>query len=295
MKYLYISLFTLLFSQASFAKLNILTTTTNLKSLVEYIGGDLVNVESFSKGTQDPHFLEAKPSYTFKLAKADLLVSVGADLEIGWLPLIVRGSRNPKLRVSSKGRLEAANAVELIKEHQGPISRSQGDVHPEGNPHLMLGPSKSIKVAESILTKLSELDQANTSTYQQNFKKFKAKMTKLILKIRKQIRPGMKIVTYHRTLSYFLEEFGIETVEVLEPKPGIPPTASHIINVIKLMKNKKIDRIIVENYFDTNVAMRIKKSIPGTKVFSVPVAVGGDRDIKDLYGLYENLTKAMVK
>ncbi len=288
-------LISLLVSFNIFASLNVVTTTSNLAAVAKEIGGDKIDIISLAKGSQDPHFLEAKPSYTFKVARADLLISVGAELEIGWLPLIVRGSRNPKLREGNIGRLVVADNIELIKEHSGPISRAQGDVHPEGNPHLMLGPSNSIKVAKLILDRFSKLDAENTKFYQDRFESFSKRMNNLILELRKSIVEGKKIITYHRTLTYFLAEFGVNTLEVLEPKPGIPPTASHIINVINIVKTNKLDRIIVENYFDTSVAHRVKKSVPSIKIFSVPVAVNGDKESGDIFKLYRQIAKALVK
>lgn len=283
----------LILSLSTLANLNVVTTTTNLASVAQFIGGDLVTVSSLAKGSQDPHFLEAKPSYTFKLAKADLLISVGADLEVGWLPLIVRGSRNPNLRVGSTGRLVAGSHVVLIKETQDIVSRSQGDVHPLGNPHFMLAPSNSIKIAKVISDRFSQLDPANSKAYQNNLNTFKTKMEQLIAEMKKVIKEGMPIVTYHRTLTYFLSEFGVKIADVLEPKPGIPPTASHIIDIIKLVKAHKIKKILVENYYDMSVAGRVKKSVPSLNIYNVAVAVQGSRDTDDIFKLYRHIAKAL--
>ncbi|WP_419168684.1 metal ABC transporter substrate-binding protein [Halobacteriovorax sp.] len=281
------------FSIASLAQVRVVTTTTNLADVVEKIGGESVSVLSLAKGTQDPHFLEAKPSYTFKLAKADLLVNIGAGLESGWLPLIIRGSRNPSIRDGQRGRLEAADIVSLKQEHKGEISRAQGDVHPEGNPHFMLSPTKALEVAKAIKDKLSLIDSKNTSRYEENFKRFENQMKSKINELKSVIKSGTHIITYHRTLTYYLDEFGIHIKNVLEPKPGIPPTASHIIKVIKEMKEEGIRTIVVENYFDSSVAKRIKTSIKDVKINIVPVAVNGNDKAKDIFSLYDELAKAL--
>lgn len=278
-----------LISSHAFAKLEVITTTSNLADLVKQIGGDKVNVHSLCKGVQDPHFLEAKPSYIFKLSKADLLVSIGAGLEVGWLPLVVRGSRNPKLKEGGAGSLVAADIVKLLEQETGEISRSMGDVHPEGNPHFMLAPSYSILVAKGIQEKLSQVDSSNSKFYRERFLKYSSEIEKRKVAWDKQIKKGMKVITYHKTLSYFYKDFGIENVDVLEPKPGIPPSASHVLNLIKKIKASHVSKIIVENYFDTSVAKRIKKEVPSIKIETVPVGVGGAKDVDDLFDLYDRL------
>ena len=279
----------------AFSKVRVFTTTTNLADLVSKIGGEKVIVESLCKGHQDPHFLEAKPSYTFKLSKADLLVSVGAGLEVGWLPLIIRGSRNPKLRDGHKGSLIAADYVNMLdipKEDE--LTRSKGDVHPEGNPHFMLGPSRALIVGKAIVKKLTEIDSKNLTTYEENFKRFESSLKIKIKDWKTKIKPGLKVITYHKTLTYFYDEFDIVNVDVLEPKPGIPPSPSHIIELIKRIRLENIKYIVVENYFDTSVAKRIKTEIPSIKILQIPVAVKGNDSIKSLTDLYANLVKGLT-
>ncbi len=293
MKFL-ILLFVLLPTLA-FSKVKVITTTTNLASLARAIGQDMVEVESLCKGHQDPHFLEAKPSYTFKLSRADLLISVGADLEIGWLPLIIRGSRNPKLREGGNGSLIAAKHVQMLEvPKEDELSRSEGDVHPEGNPHLMLGPSRAIAVGKALVAKLSAIDSENAARYNENFLRFEKDLTKLIEDLKKKLPKGLKVISYHETLTYFYHDFGINNVDVLEPKPGIPPSASHILSLIKKIKAEGIKYIVVENYFDDTVAKRIKKEIPEVKILRVPVAVEGTKEVKGLFDLYKHLIKGLT-
>lgn len=282
----------ILFPLVSFAKLNVITTTTNLRSLVEEIGGDKVSVISLSKGTQDPHYLEAKPSFAMKVSRGDLLVSVGLGLEDGWLPLIVRGSRNPSLRVGRNGRFVASDFVGLLEvhgSHTHKVSRSEGDVHPDGNPHFMLSPIQSLKVAKALVTRLSSLDNGNKNYFEERLKSFEGRIQKLITKLKRQMKKGIKVVTYHKTLTYFYHFLGISNEDFLEPKPGIPPTASHVIKLIKKIKAKGIQHILVENYFDYTVAERIKKDVPAVSVHKVPVAVDGEKGVPNLIKLYERL------
>lgn len=275
-------------------KVKIFTTTTNLASLAKAIGGEHVEVESLCKGHQDPHFLEAKPSYILKLSRADLLISVGADLEIGWLPLIIRGSRNPKLRDGGMGSLIASEHVGMLEVPKADeLSRSEGDVHPEGNPHFMLSPSRALAVGKILSAKLSQLDEKHANFYKENYGRFEKVMKSRLEDWKKSLPKNLKVISYHKTLTYFYDEFGITNIDVLEPKPGIPPTASHILSLIKKIKYEKIKYIVVENYFDDSVAKRIKKEIPSVKILKVPVAVEGIADIKDLYDLYSYLIKGL--
>jgi zinc/manganese transport system substrate-binding protein len=274
----------------AFAKLNILTTTTDLKSLVQTIGGDKVDVDSICKGTQDPHYLEAKPSYSLKANKADLMISIGLDLEIGWLPLIIAGARNPDI---IKHHLVAGNYVETLEKPTGAVSRSMGDVHPNGNPHILLDPLNAVKVAEKIKDRLIEMDRENEAVYSKNFTDFSNLITEKMKVWEKH--SGKKVITYHSTLSYFYKRFNITNVEILEPKPGIPPSASHILHVMKTAKEQNVQLAIVENFFDASVAERVAKDVPGMKVKSVAVSVEGADGVNSLIDLYNYLIKEIYE
>ena len=271
------------------SKVRVFTTTTNLADIVRQVGGDKVEVESLCKGIQDPHYLEAKPSYTFKLSKADLLISIGAGLEEGWLPLVIRGSRNPKIREGQPGHLIASSLVTLLEKDDQNISRSQGDVHPDGNPHFMLSPIRSIKVAKAIASKLSGLDPSNKERYTKRFLRFESKLRTLLKTWESKFIKGTKLISYHKTLTYFYKDFGLINIDVLEPRPGIPPTASHILGIISKVKKQGIKKIVVENYFDETVAKRVKREVPRVQIEVVPVAVGGKKEIHDIFDLYEYL------
>ncbi len=277
------------YSFSAYSKIKIFTTTSNLADIVRIIGGDEVSVESLCKGIQDPHYLEAKPSYTFKLSKADLLVSIGLGLEEGWLPLVIRGSRNPNIREGEKGRLVASRAINLLEIETSSISRSQGDVHPGGNPHFMLSPQRAIEVAQLIYLKLSDFNSAKKSVFHQRFKNFESKLNKKIKEWKGRIEKGKNVISYHKTLTYFYNDFGINNVDVLEPKPGIPPSASHILKIISKIKKENVKKIVIENYFDDTIAKRIKKDVSDVQIVVVPVAVGGKDGIIDIFSLYEYL------
>jgi zinc/manganese transport system substrate-binding protein len=274
---------------ASAAKIKVMTTTTNLKSLVDIIGGDKVETFSFCRGSQDPHFLEAKPSYMIKASRADLLVSIGLELEIGWLPLVVRGARNPKLRVGQSGRLVVGNFVETLEKPTGNLTRADGDVHPFGNPHVLLDPLNAIKIAKVIQENLSTLDSKNTEAYLKNYIGFKVEIEKKMVKWKNLVPKNINLMTYHRTMSYFYNRFSINNIDILEPKPGVPPTVKHVMGLFKKAKKKNVKLILVENYFDATVANRVASEVSGVKVKSIPVAVGGESKIKSIIDLYEEL------
>lgn len=277
------------------AKLKVLTTTNNLKNLVEMVAGDKVSVESLSKGTQDPHYIEAKPSYMLKASKADLLVSIGLELEVGWLPLILRGSRNPKLRDGGTGSFIAGNFIETLEKPTAAISRADGDVHPEGNPHFLLDPLNALKIAEKLKDKLKKLDPESSSEYESNFKKFSHDLVLKVEHWKKRVKVGMKVITYHKTLTYFYHRFGIKNVALLEPKPGVPPSAGHILGVMKKARIEGVKLAIVENYFDPTVANRVAKDVEGLRVDIVPVSVNGEKEVLSLFDLYERLVSSVER
>ncbi len=285
----------LVVATAAEAKLTVLTTTTDLRSLVEVVAGDLVTVEAIAKGTQDPHFIEAKPSFMVKASKADLVVSVGLDLEVGWLPSILRGARNPKVAEGSDGYLEVGNSIDVLEAATGKVSRADGDVHPQGNPHFTLDPLRAVKAANVIAERLAKLDSANAVKYRENALNFgKGIDEKVKLWSARVAKSGVKkVISYHKTLTYFFDRFKLDNVAILEPKPGIPPTSAHILSVINLIREQKVPLILVENYFDPTVTRKIIQEVPEVVAHTVPVAVEGEPQIKNLEDLYEDLIKSV--
>lgn len=294
--YFLVSLFVChFFSSLSHAKLNVVTTTTDLAAITREVGKSLISVDSIARGTQDPHFIEAKPSYMSKANRADLMVSVGLDLEAAWLPGIIQGARNPKINRGEKGNLEIGAFVTPLDVPSGKISRAEGDVHPDGNPHVTLDPIRAGEIAIVIATRLGELDSSNKSSFMENAKTFQQNLKNKSLEWQKRIdKTGIKkVITYHKTLTYFLDRFHLENPAILEPKPGIPPTSAHILSVIKMMKEQNINLILVENYFDPTVTGKIKQDIKDARTPAVAVAVEGAADVSTLEELYEQLVKSV--
>jgi zinc/manganese transport system substrate-binding protein len=292
MKYFFLILFCPFFANA---KLNVVTTTTDLAAITREVGKDFVSVESIARGTQDPHFIEAKPSYMTKAHQADLLVSVGLDLEVGWLPSIILGARNPKINSGEKGNLEVGSLVNPIEIPTGKVTRAEGDVHPNGNPHVTLDPIRAGEIAVHIANRLAVLDSGNKESYLTNAKTFKSRLENKTKEWQKRIEATKikKVVTYHKTLTYFLNRFHLENPEILEPKPGIPPTSAHVLEVIRTMKEQNIALILVENYFDPTVTQKIKQELPAVRAPTVAVAVDGAPGILTVDDLYEQIVKSI--
>jgi zinc/manganese transport system substrate-binding protein len=285
----------LAFTSQAEAKLNVVTTTPDLAVVISEVGGDHVSVQSLSKGTQDPHFLEAKPSFMVKVNRADLMVSTGLELEIGWLPPIIQGARNPNVMPGSEGYLEVGQFITPIELPSTKVTRAEGDVHPFGNPHFMLDPIRAGQVAVGIAGHLAEMDPDHAAIYKENASKLKTRLEEKTKAWQKRIaKSGVtEVVTYHKTLNYFLDRFGIGNPINLEPKPGIPPTAQHIMEVIRVVKEKNIKLVMIENFYDKSFADKIVSEVPKIKVDTIPVEVGGDPSIKTLDDLYEHLVSVI--
>src|SRR5213594_3080471 len=211
------------------SKLNVVTTTEDLAAIAREVGGDRISVDSIAKGYQDPHFVEAKPSFILKLQKADVLVLVGRDLEIGWLPPLIQQSRNSKVQVGGEGYLDASLQARILEIPQGQITRAEGDVHPLGNPHYWLDPENGRIIAREIFDKLAEMRSGDSTYFAQRYDSFEQRINDAEKRWLAEMKPyaGRKIVTYHRSWPNFCERFGLVVVDYVEPKPGIPPTPRH--------------------------------------------------------------------
>ena len=282
------------FPEALFAKLNVLTTTTTLKSIAESVGGEHIKATSITKGLQDPHFVEAKPSYMVKARRADLIIAVGLELEIGWLPNIIRGSHNPKIMEGALGYFEAGRFITPIEVRHGKVDRSEGDVHGLGNPHFTLDPVRVIEVAKAISKRLSKLDAGNEAYYQQNVKDFEKKINQKLLEWTERVkRTGIeKVITYHKTFNYFLHLFNLKLLGEIEPRPGIPPTAKHILSLVETIERERVSCILVGSFFETNAAERIKQSVP-VHIESVPTEVNAAQGATDYEALIETIVSAI--
>src|SRR5881394_3511656 len=283
-------IFTLVNPPASRAdsKLRIMTATTDLAALAQEVGGEKIDVESIAKGYQDPHFVEAKPSFLLKLRHADLLVVVGLDLEIGWLPPLITQSGNPKIQPASAGYLDASQFAEILEKPEGPVSRAMGDVHPLGNPHYWLDPDNGRRIAKGISNKLAEMDASDAAYYQQRFQDFDKRLTAAEQTWENQMKPyrGRKVVTYHKSWPNFAKHFGLDVVGYIEPRPGIPPTPGHTIELIQQMKRENVKIIMVEPYFDLKTPNNIASGTGGKVLVMLP-SVGGEKDITDYFKLFD--------
>lgn len=289
------SLILSLICQTTFANLSVITTTSDLAALVQEIGGDKLTVEALCRGTSDPHYLEAKPSFVIKTSHADIVIAVGLGLEEGWLPSILKGARNPKIMEGNPGLLKIGSLVDVLEKQSPSVTRAEGDIHPEGNPHVTLDPGRLATIAVKIGERLASLDPVESQHYTTRaaaiHKRLMEKMARWITRVN---ATGIKkVITHHKTLTYFLDRFRIENPAILEPKPGIPPTSRHILEVIKIIKSKNIPLILIENYFDSAVANRITADVPAVRIVSVPVAVGGEPGIQTSDDLFERLVRIL--
>jgi zinc/manganese transport system substrate-binding protein len=288
---------TLAFPPAAQAKkLNVVTSTTDMASLAQEVGGDKITVEAIAKGYQDPHFVEAKPSFLLKLKNADLLISVGLQLEIGWLPPLVTQCGNPRIQVGASGYLDASQFAEILDLPTGQVTRAMGDVHPLGNPHYWLDPNNGRRIARGIAQKLGEMDPLDSQYFQQRFQDFDRRLTAAEKTWDAQIAPyqGRKVVTYHTSWSNFAKHFGLQVVGYIEPRPGIPPTPAHTIEIIQLMKRDNIKVVVVEPYFDLKTPNSIG-SATGAKVIVLLPSVGGEKEATDYFKLFDYDINLLVR
>jgi zinc/manganese transport system substrate-binding protein len=270
------------------AALNVVTTTEDLASLVRELGGDRVRVEALARGYQDPHFVEAKPSFILKLNKADLLVLVGRELEIGWLPALINQSRNPKVQPGSPGYLDASLGARILEIPQGQITRAMGDVHPSGNPHYWLDPGNGRRMAQSIRDRLSQLNAGDTAYFASRYADFDKRLAAAEARWDAMMKPyrGLDVVTYHRSWANFVDRFGLDVIGYVEPRPGIPPSPSHTLQLIKEMKAKNVRLLIVEPYFDLKTPQSVARET-GAKVVVLLPSVGGEKGVDDYIKLFD--------
>jgi ABC-type Zn uptake system ZnuABC Zn-binding protein ZnuA len=270
------------------AKLNVIGSTEDLAALAREVGGDRVSVDSIARGYQDPHFVEPKPSFLLKLTRADLLIVVGLQLEIGWLPPLITQSRNAKVQVSGKGYLDASNFCQILEKPTGQVTRAMGDVHPLGNPHYWLDPDNGRRIAKGIADKMSELQPADAAYFAQRYADFDKRLAAAEKGWEAKMAPfkGRKVITYHRSWPNFCEHFGMDVVDYVEPKPGIPPTPSHTLEVINEMKRDNVKLILVEPYFDLRTPNSIASAVGGQVVVLMP-SVGGVKEVTDYFKLFD--------
>ncbi len=267
--------------------LHVVTTTQDTKSITEIIGGNKVNVFAIATGYQNPHFVDPKPSYIIKLSNADLFVTVGLDLETGWSPSLLSSSRNPKIQKGNPGYVDASAGVRLMQVPSG-INRAEGDIHIYGNPHYWLDPLNGKQMARNICDGLERISPADRNYFEANLKSFNEtidlKMKDWSARMSKY--KGTKVIAYHNEWCYFENRFGLQIVDFLEPKPGIPPTPSQLVKIIGEVKSNSIKVIISSPYFTTSSSDVVAKQT-GAKVLTLATSVGAFDSIKSYYDVFD--------
>lgn len=275
-------------STSAFAALNVVTSTEDLGSIVKAVGGEKVSVESLAKGYQDPHFVEAKPSFILRMNRADLLVAVGRELEIGWLPPLITQSRNAKIQPGAAGYLDASLTAKILDVPTGQVTRAMGDVHPQGNPHFWLDPDNGRRVAQAVQAKLSALSPGDAAYFAQQYAAFDHKLAEGEKRWKAAMAPyrGVKVVSYHRSWPNFAEAFGLDVIGYVEPKPGIPPSPAHTLELEQDMKRQNVKIVLVEPYFDAKTPNAIGRDT-GAEVLVMLPSVGGVKEVTDYFQLFD--------
>ena len=268
------------------AQIKVVTTSTDLHDIAHAVGGDKVDAIAIEQGYQDPHFVEAKPSFILKLRNADVVALIGMELEAGWLPLLIDGARNPKIRPGAAGYMDMSRVIAALDVPSGNVDRSQGDVHPLGNPHYWLDPVNGKRIAHLFAQKFSQLDPKNAAAYAANEKTFNAKIDAAASQWAAQLAQikGKPVVAWHTSWRYFAEYNGMNIVGFMEPKPGVPPSPSHLAGLIATMKQTGAKVIVMEPYYDRKTADLVASRIGG-RVLVLPPSVGGVKGIDDYVAL----------
>jgi zinc/manganese transport system substrate-binding protein len=283
-----LSLSALLAAVPAQAKLNVVATLPDFGAIAQEIGGDKVKVTSIARGTEDAHFVDARPSYVRVLNQADVLLEGGAELEIGWLPPLVNGARNAKILSDAPGHLILSRGIRLLEVPTGPVDRSMGDVHPLGNPHYWTDPANGKIIANTLAEAFSRLDPGNAAFYQANLQKFNERLDKKLAEWTKLLEPyrGTKVVTYHKSFDYFLERFGLELAGTIESKPGIEPSPSYINALIPRLKAAASKLVMIEPFRPHKTPEYVAQAI-GAKLLLLPTSVGGNEKVKDYLSLFD--------
>ncbi len=273
---------------AARAQLKVVTSTTDLYDIAKAVGGDKIVAAHIGEGYQDPHFIEAKPSFVLQLRNADVWAFVGLDLEIGWMPLLLDGARNARIRQGGTGYLDASSAIPVLDRPSGNVDRSQGDVHPLGNPHYWLDPVNGKRIAHLFAQKFTQLDAKNAAAYAANERAFAARLDAAARAWAPQLAQirGKPVVAWHTSWRYFAEYNGMNIVGFMEPKPGVPPSPSHLAGLIATMKRTGAKVIVMEPFYDRKVADLVASRIGG-RVLVLPPSVGGVKGINDYVQLIQ--------
>lgn len=278
------------------AALQVVTTTEDLAAITRAIGGAAVGVVSLTPGTRDPHFAEAKPSMIRKVHRADLLILVGADMEIGWLPPLLQSARNGRVQSGNTGYLDLSLVVPLLGQMAGPISRAMGDVHANGNPHYWLDPRNGARMARAIADRLSELDPKQRDNYQSRLVVFEETLERKLGQWQAALTPlkGQTVIAYHTSFVYLADAFGFTITDEVEPKPGIAPSASHLSQLVRRIKAERIERLIMEPYYEQRSASYLHDQT-GIRIAVLPQSVGALPQIRTYFDLFDQIVAILTQ
>jgi zinc/manganese transport system substrate-binding protein len=281
-------------SSQAVAQIRVVATTPDLASVAREIGGDRANVVALAKPTEDPHFVDAKPSFIVTLNRADALIEGGAELELGWLPPLLENARNGKIGAGAPGRIVASEGIRLL-EVPTSFDRSKGDIHSLGNPHFMVDPAAVKVVARNIASHFAQIDPKNAAIYNGNLAKFNTRLDSKLAEWQKTLAPyrGAKIVTYHRDFPYLAQRFGLSLVDELEPKPGIAPSPAHLAQVIGEMKANNAKVILVQPFQNRKTAETVARQT-GASVIDAPQQPGASGNGSSYFDMMDNLVRAMA-
>lgn len=293
---IYLFLFIFGISSAAYAVVDIVTTVPDLASIAKEIGGDKVKVKSLGKGYQNPHYVDAKPSYIVDLNRADFLIYIGLDLEAGWLPVLLTGARNSKINTPNHGgNLDASSLVPLLDVATVKIDRSHGDIHPGGNPHFLLDPRNALKISVGIAERLSEIDPENKAFYEKNLTDFNSSLRQKISSWDEKLKPyrDTKIFTYHKLWTYFINWSGLTEAGTIEPKPGIPPSPKHVADLVRIAESTDVKIVLSANFYPKKTGEQIAKSA-GITFLSLPVQVNGQKGIDSYTDLIDFIVDSIT-
>jgi ABC-type Zn uptake system ZnuABC Zn-binding protein ZnuA len=277
------------------ADLKVATSLTDLASVAQYVGGKHVTAQSLCRGYEDPHFVPAKPSLMKAIQHADVFVSTGLELDGGWLPLVLPGSRNPRIQPGARGFVDASQGVQVLEKPVGTVSRAEGDIHPLGNPHYYLDPKALEVVADHLAEVFSGLDPANAADYKANAKAFDERMEASLTKWEETMEPfkGAAIVPYHKNFVYFIDRFGLKEFGDVEPKPGIPPTPRHIAELAEAMTKSGVKVVVYQPYYKADASNEVAKRAGGTAV-EVASECGGVPGTDDVFAKFDTMVASLA-
>lgn len=281
---------------AQAGKLKIVTTTSDLASIAQAVAGDLAKVDSICSGKQDPHHLQARPKYVMLARNANLWICTGMELEIGWEIPVIDGSRNRKIRPGQPGHLDASKNIQKLEIPDATmLTRAMGDVHAQGNPHYLIDPLNAKQVAGDIAERLAQLDPQHAETYKANAASFQAEIDRRMENWTARMAPlkGQPIVTFHKSWIYFAQRFGLEIAIELEPKPGVPPSPTHLTRVVGTVQAKDIGIILQEPWFSRKAAARVAEKT-GARIVVAPTFTGGDPEATDYFSLIDLIVKRLT-